>query len=75
MQKSKKLAFVSEECVACGCCVKVCPLKAISIYKGVYAQVDENKCVGCGKCANVCPAQVIRIGVRGDFHEKEKAMA
>lgn len=74
MQRSKKLAFVSKECVACGSCVKVCPLKAISIYKGVYAQVDENKCVGCGKCEKACPAQVITIEVRRDFNEKEKAM-
>lgn len=49
------------DCVACGCCAKVCPLGAIRIFKGVAAQVDGAKCVGCGKCARECPASVITI--------------
>lgn len=48
-------------CVACGRCVKVCPMKAISIYKGIRAVVDWEKCIGCGKCAKECPASVIAI--------------
>ena len=48
-------------CVACGCCVKVCPLQAIRIVRGVTAQVDPEACVGCGKCAKECPASVIEI--------------
>ena len=39
-----------KECVACGTCVKVCPVGAISVYKGLYADVSA-KCVGCGRCA------------------------
>ena len=46
---AKKKANIDQNiCVACGCCMKVCPLGAISIYKGLFAQVDANKCVGCG---------------------------
>ena len=48
-------------CVACGCCVKVCPLSAIQIWRGVRAVVNADKCVGCGKCAKECPASVIEI--------------
>lgn len=48
-------------CVACGCCVKVCPLQAIKIIQGVTSQVNREKCVGCGKCARECPASVIQI--------------
>lgn len=54
-------ASVSEDCVACGCCVKVCPLGAISIDRGIRAVVDLERCVGCGKCARECPASVIEI--------------
>ena len=50
-----------ESCVACGCCVKVCPLGAIGVYRGLYAQVDEGKCVGCGRCVKECPASVIEL--------------
>jgi len=41
--------------------VKVCPLQAIEIVRGVMAQVRQDKCVGCGKCARECPASVIKI--------------
>lgn len=60
--KQRRRAFVEQsDCVACGCCVKVCPLGAIQIFKGTAAQVNLEKCVGCGKCARECPASVITI--------------
>ncbi|MDF9824166.1 ferredoxin [Breznakia sp. PF5-3] len=67
----RKKAQIGKACVACGNCVKYCPVGAIIIHKGLYAQVDENKCVGCGKCAKVCPADVIEIVMREvEGHEK-----
>jgi len=60
----RKLAVVSKECVACGSCVKVCPVSAITIRKGIIAKIDENKCVGCGKCCSICPAEVIVLNER-----------
>ena len=60
--KKRRRAVVDQKaCVACGCCVKVCPLQAIEIIRGVMAQVKAEKCVGCGKCAGECPASVIEI--------------
>lgn len=65
MKKIKKKAIIDKEyCVACGSCVKVCPLQIISIEQGVFAQIDYDKCVGCGKCAKACPASVINIEKR-----------
>lgn len=62
VKRKQRKAFVStEQCVACGYCVKVCPLHAISVPKGIAAVVDITKCVGCGKCAKECPASVIEI--------------
>ena len=61
MAKSPKVCRIGKECVACGCCVKVCPVQAIEIVRGVAARVNTDKCVGCGKCAAECPASVIRI--------------
>lgn len=59
--KKRRAQVEQDVCVACGCCVKVCPIAAISVYKGMYAVVDAAKCVGCGKCAKECPASVIEI--------------
>lgn len=58
---SKRYAQVSDYCVACGSCVKVCPMTALSIWKGVIASVDSALCVGCGKCAKECPAGAIQL--------------
>ena len=57
----RKATISARECVACGCCVKVCPLSAIQVVKGITAQVDKERCVGCGKCAKECPASIIEI--------------
>ena len=61
VRKKRKAFLAQEDCVACGCCVKVCPLDAIQIVKGIMARVNMDKCVGCGKCAKECPASVIEI--------------
>lgn len=61
MNKAVKIACIGKECVACGCCVTVCPKKAIRIDSGVIAKIDGEECVGCGICAGVCPAAVITV--------------
>ena len=46
MSKIKKKAIVDKEyCVACGSCVKVCPLQIITIEGGVFANINFEKCV------------------------------
>ena len=61
-EKKKKLAWVDRTlCAACGVCMKMCPKKAIAIYKGLYARVEETLCIGCKKCAKECPASIIDI--------------
>lgn len=62
VKKRRKARVDTSACVACGCCVKVCPMKAIEIVRGIAARVDPDKCVGCGKCAAECPASVITVG-------------
>ncbi|WP_458862550.1 4Fe-4S binding protein [Acidaminobacterium chupaoyuni] len=62
MTKHKKTAFVEESaCVACGCCEKVCPKQAVSVFHGVTARIDAARCVGCGICLRECPAGIITL--------------
>ncbi len=42
-------------CKACGQCVRVCPVDAISGGKGLVHIIDQDKCVRCGSCFAVCP--------------------
>lgn len=61
---AKRKAIVSiQECVACGCCIKVCPRNAITVPKGIHANIDRELCVGCGKCVKECPASIISLEV------------
>ena len=60
----KKKAVVSiQDCVACGCCMKVCPRNAITIPNGIHAVIDRERCVGCGICTKECPASIITLEV------------
>lgn len=61
IRKRRKAQVDRDSCVACGCCVKVCPVQAIEIDRGITARVNQDKCVGCGRCAAECPASVILI--------------
>ncbi len=60
-RKKRRAVVDGSDCVACGCCAKVCPLSAIQVRSGIRAEVDGERCVGCGKCAKECPASVIVI--------------
>ena len=61
---TKRKANVNiHKCVACGCCIKVCPKNAIAVPRGIYAQINPDVCVGCGKCVKECPASVITLEV------------
>ncbi len=59
---SRYLAEVEEnECTACGMCVDICPVEAISLNEEGPAQVDSQGCIGCGLCASVCPVDAISL--------------
>ncbi|MCI6640229.1 MAG: 4Fe-4S binding protein [Pygmaiobacter massiliensis] len=61
IKKRRKAIIDQSNCVACGCCEKICPLQAIVVVGGIMAKVNPEKCVGCGKCAKKCPASIIHI--------------
>lgn len=42
------------KCQDCYRCVRVCPVKAITMKQG-QAQVDSDKCIVCGTCIRECP--------------------
>ena len=67
--QSKSIAFIHKDsCVACGCCLKICPRQALDIWKGSYAIVSHDLCVGCGKCLSVCPGNLLKKGEDGKVH-------
>ena len=57
-------------CIACGICVKNCPVDAIGIQND-HAVIDEEKCISCGMCAVKCPRGTIR-DYNGIFTTREE---
>ena len=50
---------ISEECVACGACMEVCPVNAITAGQ---PYVIGEACIDCGACAEQCPVNAISPG-------------
>lgn len=48
-----------DNCIGCGVCIEVCPVKCLSFYKDKdgFAQIigDVDKCIQCNKCERLCP--------------------
>ena len=48
-----------EKCKACGKCIKVCGVEAITGKKKVPHLISEDKCIQCGACREVCPFDAV----------------
>jgi NADH:ubiquinone oxidoreductase subunit F (NADH-binding)/(2Fe-2S) ferredoxin/Pyruvate/2-oxoacid:ferredoxin oxidoreductase delta subunit len=47
------------KCKACGKCIKVCPVEAITGAKKIAHVIDDDKCIKCGACREVCPFDAV----------------
>jgi len=45
------------DCIACGDCADLCPVKAITVEN--IAVVDPDICIGCGVCITHCPSEAM----------------
>ncbi len=50
--------FITDQCIACGQCYRVCPQKCIDRSQ-VPLVIDQNHCLHCGRCAENCPVGAV----------------
>ncbi|NMB37865.1 MAG: 4Fe-4S binding protein [Bacteroidales bacterium] len=59
------LEIISDLCVGCSHCMRVCPTEALRV-NGGKATIHPNLCIDCGRCYRECPTSAIRV-VDDDF--------
>lgn len=57
---------VAANCQDCYRCVRVCPVKAISV-RGGQASIEDDLCIKCGTCVKACPQHAKTIRSSLDF--------
>ncbi|MFW6035717.1 MAG: DUF362 domain-containing protein [Halothermotrichaceae bacterium] len=61
-------------CIACGQCVKWCPVEAIEITDG-SAHIDSEICYGCAECITTCQFGAISVAWGGTSEVLQEKMA
>ena len=51
--------YITDSCIACGKCLKVCPFDAIT--EGSPYRIEPSLCDECGTCYQVCPVSAIEL--------------
>ena len=54
--------MVTDKCIGCGLCKKVCPVDAISGEMKGRHEINQATCIKCGACEGKCPVKAIIRG-------------
>ena len=61
--------LITDTCIGCGACVKICPSDAIQGEKKELHNIIAGICIECGACGRVCPKSSVEDAF-GDVCEK-----
>lgn len=55
--------FIRKNCIGCGKCIAICPVKAIVFHpeKSNHVVLTDSKCIRCYCCSEVCPSNAVEI--------------
>jgi uncharacterized protein (DUF362 family)/Pyruvate/2-oxoacid:ferredoxin oxidoreductase delta subunit len=49
------------KCIACGVCVKACPVEAVQLVGKDHAHINDDLCIRCYCCHEMCPERAIGL--------------
>lgn len=48
-------------CIACGECVEICPMEALTMDDSRSIMFEQKRCIGCGLCVSACPSEAVKM--------------
>ncbi len=66
-----RIKYIKENCIKCGLCKKVCPVKT-AIMIGEDFVIDYTKCIFCGNCTEFCPKNALIRTKEYELASKDK---
>ena len=51
--------ILTNKCIGCSACVKLCPSEAITGFKKEVHYIDPELCISCGACGKICQFEAI----------------
>ena len=58
----RKLYRITDECIGCGICTKVCPMGCFSVNEQ-HALWKADRCITCMACVHACPKNAIQLTI------------
>ncbi|MCL1883129.1 MAG: NADH-quinone oxidoreductase subunit NuoF [Defluviitaleaceae bacterium] len=49
---------ITEKCIGCGICAKICPTNCISGESKKLHKINQENCIKCGECYEKCPPKI-----------------
>lgn len=51
----------AELCTACGACLDICPMEALTLADDDNIVYNRERCIGCGLCVSICTYKAIQL--------------